>query len=250
MNAIMGVSRIEDGNMSYVFAQDKNDVTKNRTDFLENNLGVSPVSIYSMKPKHGTTIISVDNSYYLDGEFACDGIYTTNPRVALLLMPADCMPVFMWNDNVVALVHAGSAGILDGISYKMILRLVAEGLVDEYNKLDIAIGPHIQPCCYRFPVESYLWQWGYKFAPIVESGFFEVDLSRKHYHDLLLLSRYIDSYQEQDECTCCYGYDEEFGGEFEYFSHVRSSDPTRFAGDHPHGRNMAAIVKIEGGIRK
>lgn len=249
MNAIMNVSTMEDGNMSYVFGKNRNEVTKNRITFWENNMGVSPVLSYSIKPRHGVGIVRVDNSYFSNGEVLCDGIYTTEPRIMLSLMPADCMPVFMWNDNVVALVHAGSSGVIDGISSKMILRLINDGLVDDDNKLDIVIGPHIHKCCYRFKVEPHLWQWGYKFAPIVEGGVFGVDMSRRHKHDLGLFIKYINSYQDQGSCTCC---DSRWldGREFEYFSHVRSSDPSRFDGDHPHGRNMASIVKIEGGVRR
>jgi YfiH family protein len=77
-----------------------------------------------------------------------DGLWTDEPRVPLLAMSADCLPIAIVRTEgprALAVLHAGWRGLSEGV--------VAEGVkalrVDSTQSLAAVIGPAIGPCCYE-----------------------------------------------------------------------------------------------------
>ena len=81
----------------------------------------------------------------LRGEHA-DGLWTDEPRLPILAMSADCLPVVLARTRTtrpaVAVLHVGWKGLLAGIVASGV-----EALGD--GNLAAAIGPGIGPCCYE-----------------------------------------------------------------------------------------------------
>jgi polyphenol oxidase len=74
-----------------------------------------------------------------------DGLWSDEPRLPLLKLTADCLPIALVRRNgtpALALLHAGRLGLLDGIVEAGVAALGAENLA-------AAVGPGIGPCCYE-----------------------------------------------------------------------------------------------------
>jgi YfiH family protein len=79
---------------------------------------------------------------------AGDGLWTDEPRVPLLAMSADCLPIAIvrtTGPRALAVLHAGWRGLSEGV--------VSEGVkalcVDSTQSLAAVVGPAIGPCCYE-----------------------------------------------------------------------------------------------------
>ena len=74
-----------------------------------------------------------------------DGLWTDEPRLPVVAMTADCLPIALVRADparpAVAVLHAGWRGLLEGI--------VAEGIRALGGPVRAAIGPAIGPCCYE-----------------------------------------------------------------------------------------------------
>lgn len=84
----------------------------------------------------------------------CDGLITAEPGVALLVRTADCLPVALAGDGVVAMVHAGWRGLARDILAATVHRLRSE-LGVAVGSLSAAIGVGIGPCHYRVGTEVH-----------------------------------------------------------------------------------------------
>lgn len=75
----------------------------------------------------------------------CDALITTTPRLSLAVQVADCIPLLLRSKEVVAAVHVGRKGLMNGISEKTI------SIMREMSDSDISavIGPHICALCYE-----------------------------------------------------------------------------------------------------
>lgn len=139
-----------------------------------------------------------------------DGLWTDEPRVPLLALAADCLPVVLARANgdlpAVAVLHVGRAGLLSGI--------LQAGVGALGGDVVAAVGPGIGVCCYEVGREvsrPYVERFG---ATVVPDG--HVDLRRAA--DLVLRSAGCTSVEHFDECTCCLGE--------RYFSHRRDGGLT------------------------
>jgi YfiH family protein len=75
----------------------------------------------------------------------CDGLWSEEPGVAMMLVAADCLPLALGRVNGarpgLAVLHVGWKGLLGGI--------VAEGAAALGSRFAAVIGPGIGPCCYE-----------------------------------------------------------------------------------------------------
>jgi YfiH family protein len=122
-------------------------VTENRRRLLATT-GLPPAPWAGAQQVHGTTIARVGPE---GGTFhGCDGLVTSAPGVALLILIADC-PCLAIVDPVhraIALGHAGWRGTVAGMAGALVNRLVME-FGAQPDQLLAAISPSIGPCCYE-----------------------------------------------------------------------------------------------------
>jgi hypothetical protein len=113
-------------------------VTENRRRAAEDR----PVAF--ARQVHGAAVLRVDGP---TGDIReADGVATAQPGVAALVLTADCLPVALAGDGVVAMLHAGWRGLADGVLEEGV-RAVRE--LGATAPLHAAIGPAAGACCYE-----------------------------------------------------------------------------------------------------
>jgi YfiH family protein len=98
-----------------------------------------------MSQVHGDSVVVVDQ-VPSDVPIA-DALITSNPNLSLVVMIADCIPLLLRSEKMVAAVHVGRAGLVNSIALKTI------AMMRELGALEITgyIGPAICGSCYEVP---------------------------------------------------------------------------------------------------
>ena len=101
-----------------------------------------------LSQQHTDRVLHVDASHVIRDVYQplaeADGLVTRTPELALMVFSADCVPILMEGDGVVAAVHAGWRGTVKGIVSKAVREM---GCPPE--TIRAWIGPAIGPCCYQ-----------------------------------------------------------------------------------------------------
>lgn len=108
--------------------------------------GLTSGQLATVRQVHGVKIVQADVSQ----RPAADGLMTDQPRVALGITVADCVPVYLIAPAhpAIALLHAGREGTRGNIAAAGVAALrAAYGVRPE--ALHALIGPSAGPCCYE-----------------------------------------------------------------------------------------------------
>jgi YfiH family protein len=121
-----------------------------------------------------------------------DGLWTDEPRLPMLAMSADCLPIAIARTAgppALAVLHAGWRGLAEGVVSEGVRALHA----DSTFELAAVVGPAIGPCCYEVGPEV--------------SGLFDADLTVGGRLDLpraaerALLDAGVERVERIDLCT-------------------------------------------------
>ena len=99
---------------------------------------------------HGTQVTVVDGP--LDGPApATDALVTATPRLGLVVLAADCLPVLLADPRagIVAAAHAGRAGLTAGVLERTLEQMADLGA----REVSAVIGPAACGRCYELPEE-------------------------------------------------------------------------------------------------
>lgn len=98
---------------------------------------------------HGKEVVVVGSKNGGTKVKGADGLITADKGLALGVFTADCLPVFFGTKDAkaVGIVHAGWRGIAAGIIPET-LNIFEQEFGVNPRDLIVAIGPHIQRCCY------------------------------------------------------------------------------------------------------
>lgn len=79
-----------------------------------------------------------------------DGFLTNARRTALIVVTADCLPIFLYDPNrgVVGLLHSGRAGTTKDI-VGVAMKAMREDFGSDPADCVAVIGPSVGPCCYE-----------------------------------------------------------------------------------------------------
>jgi YfiH family protein len=113
-------STVADGNMSFKWGEEA-EVTNNRKKWLE-KMGIKYKDCIWMALQGGTDIYIVSEKDK-EKEIAGDALITTDKNTALFMVTADCLPVIIYSDEMLALVHAGWRGVDGKIVQKTINKM-------------------------------------------------------------------------------------------------------------------------------
>lgn len=123
-------------------------------DKIFTSLGIAPQKILGLKQEHGAQIVSMLDekdylAYQIKKEHIADGWLLARPQTGVMILTADCLPLFIWDDKgkTVSLIHCGWRGILAGLPKKA--ASLVKQRAGESAKLQAFIGPHIGPCCFE-----------------------------------------------------------------------------------------------------
>jgi polyphenol oxidase len=131
-------------NLASHVGDDLADVEKNR-EKLRDRVGDFVV----MSQVHGDAVVVIDQ---MPAEIpVADSLITSNPNLALVVMVADCIPLLLRSEKLVAAVHVGRAGLMNSVALKTVAKMRALGAI----QISGSIGPAICGSCYEVPQELY-----------------------------------------------------------------------------------------------
>ncbi len=119
-------------------------------------LGIPFQNLIAGRQVHGTNVFSFQKSHPAAPPVpqprvipSTDGFLTDARRIALIVVTADCLPIFLHDSNksVIGLLHCGRAGTFDDMVGTGIQRMREVFLSDPADCIAV-IGPSVGPCCY------------------------------------------------------------------------------------------------------
>ena len=111
-----------------------------------NNLIALPVVF--MHQSHGNEVAVIENESIFP---EADALVTTNKNIALAVRVADCLPLLLASQNVVAAVHVGRKGLMNQVALKAVSLMKQLGAV----QINGVVGPHICGECYEVDSQTY-----------------------------------------------------------------------------------------------
>jgi YfiH family protein len=163
---------------------------------------------------HGDRVVAVTGDEPLTSDGIrlipdCDAIITDQPRLALVVTAADCVPVLLYDPvrRAIGAVHAGWRGTVLGIAGKAVRAMVETYGCDPAHIL-AEVGPSIGACCYEVdevvagPVRAQFGRAADRFLrPEGAPGKFRLDLWAANQYDLTRAG--VRSAQIHGTCTSC-----------------------------------------------
>ena len=124
-----------------------------------------------LKQIHSASIIDVDSQTELKG----DGLTSTRES-ALGVKIADCLPVYLFSQKRITVIHCGWRGIIAGIVKN------AKKIMNDFSYV---LGASIGPCCYEVKEDvADLFKKDYKDALLVRNAKIYLDLKSAVVKDL------------------------------------------------------------------
>ena len=105
-----------------------------------------PVAV--MHQVHGDQVVVIDA---IEKTPTADALVTSNKEIALAVRVADCLPLLMYSENVVAAVHVGRKGLVNKIAVNTVNQMRKLGA----EEIQGVVGPHICGDCYEVGPELY-----------------------------------------------------------------------------------------------
>jgi hypothetical protein len=102
-----------------------------------------------MEQVHGDHVEVIDD--YIQPSPTADALVTSNPKMALAVMVADCIPLLLANQGSAAAVHVGRKGLLN----KIFLKAITEMRKVDSSAISAVIGPSICGRCYEVSPEIF-----------------------------------------------------------------------------------------------
>lgn len=158
----------------YPIAHGVSDRRVKSEDFLK-TLGVAGPAPARLEQVHKGKVAKVTSETDLSSKIAgCDGAITNIKGLALMVLTADCLPIFLYDPEkkAIGIAHAGWRGTLDGIAKNVVCAMNAEFKSDPAGIL-VGFGPAIRQCCYEVSGEFLV-----HFPASV------VKMAHRHYFDL------------------------------------------------------------------
>jgi YfiH family protein len=81
----------------------------------------------------------------------CDALVTTVPEITLAVLTADCIPLLLSSSKVVAAVHVGRRGLVNGVGLNAIQKMRELGA----DSISAQLGPSICGACYEVDQKTF-----------------------------------------------------------------------------------------------
>lgn len=209
-------------------------VTKRRKRIHEK---VSPAQVVRIKPQGLDDIVDLAGKSFENdwNEIACDGLITRDSSYALVLMPADCIPLVVYSvqTNMFGLIHVGRKGASLGIHQKAIKYIVGTHK-ESLQHLRFYLGPSIHSASYFFDAidANQMQDPAWRQFIVKHNNLYHVDLIGYTLHGLKELG------VPSGNITCS---PIDTGSDLDYFSHARSKRT-----GEPEGRNTIVVFRERG----
>jgi copper oxidase (laccase) domain-containing protein len=140
--------------------------------FLSHVLAIPLQNFVAGQQVHGTRIFRLRKNLPYEPQHnlsrsvpSTDGLVTNSRRIALVVVTADCLPVFIYDriQAAIALIHCGRQGTFDDILGVGIETMRQDFKTDPSHCIAV-IGPSVGPCCYEIDL------WGANEHRLKELG--------------------------------------------------------------------------------
>ncbi|PHR54074.1 MAG: hypothetical protein COA44_14470 [Arcobacter sp.] len=159
-----------------------------------------------MNQVHGNSISIIDKSTDLNHIPKCDALITQEKNIPLMVMVADCIPILLYDPikEIIAVVHAGRAGVFNKILIKTINKMTSNFKTDAKDLL-VVLGPSIKECCYdvdmQIKVEAIKHNYGYSINEKKDSYYLDlVSIIKEQLKELHIENKNIEI---SNYCTSC-----------------------------------------------
>lgn len=170
-------------------------------DFLK-EIGVADLPLAQLEQVHKGQVVKVTSKTNLSSKIAgCDGAITNAKGIALMVLTADCLPIFLYDTdkNAIGIAHAGWRGTAEGISKNVINAMKAEFKSDP-AKILVGFGPAIRQCCYEVSSE-FLVHFPDSVVKMAHKYYF--DLAGENAEQLLSVGVISKNMFDCGICTSC-----------------------------------------------
>ncbi|MEI7838238.1 MAG: polyphenol oxidase family protein [bacterium] len=167
----------EFGNMAFKYG-DRQEV-QSRRDKIESLYSES--TLLGMDTSGGNKLLDLDtiNTDLSWNWFECDGLFTNNPRVCLVLLPADCIPLVIYSvkNNNLGLIHVSHKNAKTGIHIKALQHMIS-ARNENIDDLRFYIGPSISKESYYFKDIEQEQKNSAEWQPFIDNydGNYHIDL--------------------------------------------------------------------------
>ncbi len=200
------------------------DVEKNHQ-LLAHQLGYDKNSLVHMKQIHSSDVHNVIATDNFTNPKECDALICNKLNTPLMVMVADCAPILFYDPiaKVIAVAHAGRAGV-----FKNIVKKVIENLKQSYNSqaknIYVSIGANIKECCYEVGKEVYqeAKELQLEYAMALKKNSYHLNINKILRHQLLEAGVKEVHMEFANECTSCH--------KERYFSYRAEGVTGRFCG--------------------
>ena len=126
----------------------------NNLAIVSRKIGVSKNNLFSMNQTHSNKVVTINENNQNIQKINADALITKIKNIAISVLTADCVPILIYEEvnQIVACVHAGWRGAINGIIKKTLREVINMG---KNNKIYIAIGPCIGVKNYEVGKEFY-----------------------------------------------------------------------------------------------
>ncbi len=159
---------------------------------------------------HGDRVIKLDaaNRSPSGGSLGeGDAIITNEKGVPIMLLVADCLPVFFYDPThqAVGLAHAGWKGTVGHVAAKALLAM-GEAYGTRPEEVRVALGPCIGLCCYEVGVEVYrefaeVFPWAGEVFQSSSPSHWKLDLAEANARQLMEIGLKEGNLIRSDLCT-------------------------------------------------
>lgn len=131
----------------------KENVLKNLS-IVSKKMGVDKNNLYTMSQTHSNKVVIINKNNQDIKRVDSDALITNIKNISISVLTADCVPILIYEkiNNVVACIHAGWKGAINGIvenTFNKMMRL------NENNNFYVAVGPCIGLENYEVGKEFY-----------------------------------------------------------------------------------------------
>lgn len=148
---------------------------KTLNDFLQ-ELRISNSRLAYLEQVHRAKVLRIDKRTDLSVPLhECDGAITDLSGIAIIVLTADCLPIFLYDPikGVIGIAHAGWRSTYEGIAKDM-LNAMKSNFKSDASEVLVGLGPAIRQCCYEVKSEFSM-----RFPNSV------IKVAHKYYFDLI-----------------------------------------------------------------
>ncbi len=197
-NIMFGISAKEDGQM---IVREENEGDFNRSKYFS-SLEINIDQLISAKGIHGNNVeivSAIDKGKMIE---KTDGLITQDKNVCLAVTVSDCLPIFIYNKDVIGIAHAGWRGVVKNILGETVEKM-QKYCSCPLESLNIFIGPHIKKC--HFEVKDDVLDSFVDYSEYISrrNGKTFIDLEGIVKKQLLFLGLKRENVKISPECTYC-----------------------------------------------